>query len=137
MAKAGKEAKVWLHDMSVAVNLGYNARELNEIVRKVRETMPFWRCGMTTLVVEIEDSRPVEVSCDDQHLHVTLADGRALRTPLWWYPRLVTAPPRERAVAELMPMGIHWPEIDEDISVASMLRGQKAPGAWAPEGLSS
>jgi hypothetical protein len=65
------------------------------------------------------------------------ADGRALRTPLWWYPRLVNATPGERAVVEFMPMGIHWPEIDEDISVASMLRGQKAPGARAPEGLGS
>jgi hypothetical protein len=35
--KAGKEAKVWLRDVSVAVNLGYNARELNEIVSKARE----------------------------------------------------------------------------------------------------
>jgi hypothetical protein len=31
-----------------------------------------------------------------------------------------------------MPMGIHWPDIDEDISIASILRGQKAPGAKAP-----
>lgn len=37
VAKAGKEAKIWLHDISVAVDLGYNARELNEIVRKARE----------------------------------------------------------------------------------------------------
>lgn len=92
---------------------------------------------MTTLVVEIEDSRPVEAFCDDAYLHVTLVDGRALRTPLWWYPSLLSATPAERAVVELMPMGIHWREIDEDISVASMLRGQKAPGARAPEGPSS
>lgn len=92
---------------------------------------------MTTLVVEIEDSRPVEAFCDDAHLHVTLADGRALSTPLWWYPRLVDATPDERADVELMAMGIHWPEIDEDISVASMLRGQKAPGAQAPQGRGS
>lgn len=89
---------------------------------------------MTTLVVEIEDSRPVEAVCDDAHLHVTLADGRALSTPLWWYPRLVEATPEERAMVELMPLGIHWPKIDEDISIASMLRGQKAPGAVAPRG---
>ena len=89
---------------------------------------------MTTLVVEIEDSRPVDAFCDDAHLHVTLADGRALRTPLWWYPRLLNATPQERAVVEFMPMGVHWPKIDEDISVASMLRGQKAPGAVAPRG---
>ena len=87
---------------------------------------------MTTLVLEIEDARPVEVRCDSQHLHVTLADGRALRAPLWWYPRLFAASPTQRKQVELMPMGIHWPEIDEDISIASILRGEKAPGAAAP-----
>ncbi len=84
---------------------------------------------MTTLVLEIEDARPVEVFCDSEHLHVTLADGRALRAPLWWYPRLFAASPAQRAQVELMPMGIHWPEIDEDISIASILRGERAPGA--------
>ena len=88
---------------------------------------------MTTLVLEIEDARPVDVVCDVEHLHVTLADGRALRAPLWWYPRLLKASPAQRASTELMPMGIHWPEIDEDISIASILRGEKAPGAAAPD----
>jgi hypothetical protein len=84
---------------------------------------------MTTLVLEIEDSSPVEARCDDTDLHVTLADGRALATPLWWYPRLSAASPEARNDIELMPMGLHWPQIDEDVSVASMLRGQKAPKA--------
>ena len=85
--------------------------------------------GMTTLVLEIEDSRPVGAHCDARQLHVTLADGRRVSTPLWWYPRLFDAAPEARETIELMPMGLHWPEIDEDISVASMLRGEKAPGA--------
>lgn len=84
---------------------------------------------MTTLVLEIEDAEPVAVTCDSEYLHVTLADGRALRAPLWWYPRLFNASPAQRESIELMPMGIHWPEIDEDISIASILRGEKAPGA--------
>jgi len=84
---------------------------------------------MTTLVLEIEDSRPVAVVCDDEHLFVSLADGRAVRAPLWWYPRLFKASPEARSAVELMPMGIHWPEIDEDISIASLLRGEKSPGA--------
>ena len=87
---------------------------------------------MTTLVLEIEDARPVDVHCNSAHLHVTLADGRALRAPLWWYPRLLRASPAQRESVELMPMGIHWPEIDEDISIASILRGEKAPGAAVP-----
>lgn len=84
---------------------------------------------MTILQIEIEDSRPVAAHCDGAHLHVTLTDGRALSAPLWWYPRLIDAAPSERNVIELMPMGLHWPQIDEDISIASILRGQKAPRA--------
>ena len=87
---------------------------------------------MTILQIEIEDSRPVEVRCDAHHLNVTLADGRMLSAPLWWYPRLFKAAASSRAVVELLPMGIHWPQIDEDISIASMLRGEKAPGAKHP-----
>ena len=87
---------------------------------------------MTTLQIELEDCRPVHASCDGEHLHVKLADGREVSTPLWWYPRLQKAPAADRQDVELMPMGIHWPRIDEDISVASLLRGQKAPGAKAP-----
>lgn len=87
---------------------------------------------MTTLQIEVEDSRPTEASCDERFLTVTLFDGRILRAPLWWYPRLAKASPEERKIVELSPMGMHWPRIDEDISVASMLRGQKAPGAIPP-----
>ncbi|MBL1257404.1 DUF2442 domain-containing protein [Methylocystis sp. JR02] len=83
--------------------------------------------------IEVEDSRPIEAKCDDEFLTVALADGRILRTPLWWYPRLATASREERNVVELSPMGMHWPQVDEDISVASMLRGQRAPGAVPPE----
>jgi hypothetical protein len=88
---------------------------------------------MTTLQIEVEDARPIEASCDDHFLTVALADGRVLRAPLWWYPRLAQASPEARRMVELSPMGMHWPQFDEDISVASMLRGQKAPGAVAPE----
>lgn len=88
---------------------------------------------MTILQIEIEDSLPVEAYCDDGFSNVTLADGRVLRTPLWWYPRLAGASHSAGNVVEFMPMGMHWPEIDEDISLACMLRGQKAPGAVPPE----
>ncbi len=87
---------------------------------------------MTTLQIEVEDAQPVAVECDDRHLTVTLADGRVLRTPLWWYPRLLAATSEQKSQVELSPLGIHWPDIDEDISIASMLRGSKAPGAKEP-----
>jgi hypothetical protein len=89
---------------------------------------------MTLLQIEIEDSRPVIATCDATHLHVTLADGRGISAPLWWYPRLARASHIARANIEFMPMGLHWPMVDEDISIASILRGQKAPGAIAPRG---
>jgi hypothetical protein len=84
---------------------------------------------MTTLRIEVEDATPIAASCDESFLYVTLADGRVLRAPLWWYPRLFAANAQERAAIETSPLGIHWTEIDEDVSVASILRGQKAPGA--------
>ena len=87
---------------------------------------------MTILQIEVEDARPVAAWCDDRHLTVTLSDGRVLQAPLWWYPRLLAATPGQRAQIELSPLGIHWLEIDEDISVASILRGAKAPGATEP-----
>lgn len=80
----------------------------------------------------IEDAAPVEATCDDAHLSIRLHDGRILRAPLWWYPRLAQATAAQRAQTELSPLGVHWPEIDEDISIASILRGHKAPGATPP-----
>jgi len=59
-------------------------------------------------------------------LVVTLADGRSIATPLNWYPKLKTATAAQRANFEVMPMGIHWPDIDEDLSIAGMLKGRSA-----------
>jgi hypothetical protein len=87
---------------------------------------------MPILQIEVEDARPVAATCDDARLHVTLADGRAVSAPLWWYPRLAGASPEALNEVELTPLGIHWPQIDEDISVASIFRGERAPGAKAP-----
>lgn len=87
---------------------------------------------MTILQIEIEDASPVKAQCDHEKLHVTLADGRSLSAPLWWYPRLLNGNEKTRNTIEFMPMGLHWPELDEDISIASLLRGQKAPGAKEP-----
>ncbi len=56
----------------------------------------------------------------------TLADGRKIATPLAWYPRLRDASAAVRGRFELMPMGIHWPELDEDLGIAGMLRGRPA-----------
>ena len=87
---------------------------------------------MTILQIKVEDARPVHASCDDQHLCVALADGRSLVAPLWWYPRLLSGNPEQRQQIELSPLGVHWPSLDEDISIASILRGERAPGARMP-----
>jgi hypothetical protein len=81
---------------------------------------------MSTLEIDVGDLRPhsVEFTADD--LVVTLADGRKITTPLDWYPRLQRASTMERANFEIMPMGIHWPAIDEDLGIAGMLKGRRA-----------
>jgi Protein of unknown function (DUF2442) len=83
-------------------------------------------------VSAVEATRPLAAECDDRHLVVTFVDGRMLKAPLWWCPRLLAATAEQKSRVELSPLGIHWPELDEDISVASMLRGAKAPGAKEP-----
>ena len=79
---------------------------------------------MTTLEIEIGDVEAVSVEFTPSDLVVTLADGRKIATPLAWYPRLLEASPADRADYEIMPMGIHWPRLDEDLSVAGMLKGR-------------
>ena len=72
------------------------------------------------------------VRCTDSDLVVELIDGRTVSAPLWWYPRLLQATPEQRAQFEIGRFGIHWPEIDEDIELAGLLLGAKAPGATPP-----
>jgi hypothetical protein len=79
---------------------------------------------MSTLEIDVGDIRPVSVAFTDDELVVTLADGRRIATPLKWYPRLHEASVSARARFELMPMGIHWPDLDEDLGIAGMLRGR-------------
>ena len=72
------------------------------------------------------------VRCTDRDLVVSLKDGRTVSAPLWWYPRLLRATPEQRANLEIGRFGIHWPEIDEDIELAGLLVGARAPGARPP-----
>jgi hypothetical protein len=81
---------------------------------------------MTTLELDVGDLRPVAVTFTAEELVVTLADGRKIATPLSWYPRVKDASRPAREHFELMPLGIHWPQLDEDLGVAGMLRGRRA-----------
>lgn len=88
---------------------------------------------MTSLAFETDAMRPVRAWCADGEVHVALADGRVIATPLWWYPFLSKLSDKELNDIELMYEGIWWTVIDEGISVKSMFMGVKAPGATAPE----
>jgi Protein of unknown function (DUF2442) len=78
---------------------------------------------MTTLEIDAGDLLARAVEFTDAELVVTLPDGRRIATPLDWYPRLKNASAAQRANFEIMPMGIHWPDLDEDLGIAGMLRG--------------
>lgn len=72
-------------------------------------------------------SKPVadaaDVTCTDDELIVTLVDGRRVSAPLEWFPRLLRATPEQRSHWSLIGrgVGIHWPDVDEDVSVRSLL----------------
>ena len=70
------------------------------------------------------------VRIDEDTLTVDLADGRTVSTPLAWYPRLLHASTDQRNnfVISGAGFGIHWPDVDEDLSVHGMLAGVAAPG---------
>jgi Protein of unknown function (DUF2442) len=82
--------------------------------------------GMSASKIDLGDIRPVSVAFTTDDLVVSLADGRKVATPLAWYPRLRNADDASREHFELMPLGVHWPELDEDLSIAGMLQGRKA-----------
>lgn len=73
--------------------------------------------------------RVIEVAFSEDKLTVDLADGRSISVPLAWYPRLLHASSVERDNWEVAGggFGIHWPDIDEDLSVEGLLRGAPSP----------
>lgn len=90
---------------------------------------------MSSLVLK-SAPRALSVSCSDDELRVSLTDGRWLSVPLAWFPRLAHASAAERADYELLGdgEGIHWPRVDEDVSVMGLLAGQPSiefGGAYA------
>src|SRR6266702_5710050 len=95
---------------------------------------------MPTLDLDAElDVEPIAVRISPDELQVDLEDGRTISAPLSWYPRLHHGTPAERTRFELSPCGIHWPDLDEDISVRGLLLGRKSgegPGSlkfWLDE----
>jgi Protein of unknown function (DUF2442) len=64
------------------------------------------------------------VRFDDHTMWVELTDGRTLGVPLAWFPRLLNASPAQREQVELSRVGLHWENLDEDISIAGLLAGR-------------
>ena len=81
---------------------------------------------MSFSTVEPREVRATRVEVSEDNSSVDLADGRTIAAPLAWYPRLAHATAEERGSWRLIGggRGVHWPEVDEDISVANLLAGQ-------------
>ena len=75
------------------------------------------------------DERVKDVRFDEHSLIVDLLDGRTIAVPLAWYPRLLRATPEQRRNWQVAGggYGIHWPDVDEDLSTDGLLRGAPAP----------
>ncbi|HQW51228.1 MAG TPA: DUF2442 domain-containing protein [Tepidiformaceae bacterium] len=79
------------------------------------------------MTISVAEPLATRVWCDESRLWVELADGRILGVPLQHFPRLLKGTPNARSNWELIGRGdgIHWPELDEDISVAGLLAGAR------------
>jgi hypothetical protein len=80
------------------------------------------------------DKRLSDLIFTDREMTLIFRDGRRLTVPLWKYPRLLKATPEQRSTWRIIGpgRGIHWPEIDEDLTVAGILEGRVAAGAVPP-----
>ena len=81
---------------------------------------------MSTSAIEIHVPNAENVAVTEDTLSVELSDGRSIAVPLAWFPRLVYATPEERSRWRLIGKGhgIHWEDLDEDISVEGLLAGR-------------
>ncbi len=79
------------------------------------------------------DERVRDVRVSEDTLTVDLMDGRTISVPLLWYPRLFSGTPKERSNWKTCAAGygIHWPDLDEDLSTEGLLRGAPVPAGSA------
>jgi hypothetical protein len=92
----------------------------------MRSANIYWRVGMNSLAAEIREAYAQDVIVSEDSLTVDLVDGRTIIVPLAWYPRLWHGTPEERNRFEIIGNGtlIHWPDLDEDLSVSGILAGR-------------
>jgi hypothetical protein len=100
--------------------------EINRIISLVVENREaLFMPGMSSSAAEPMSGTVLKVTISEDTLAVDLSDGRTIAVPLAWYPRLLHANHKERMRFRLIGggEGIHWPDLEEDISVAAMLSG--------------
>ena len=68
--------------------------------------------------------RAMSVDFDEDQMWVRLEDGRTLGIPLAWFPRLLHGTDEDRRKVFISPSGLHWDELDEDISIAGLIEGR-------------
>ena len=81
---------------------------------------------MSSLAFDLRQAKATAVNLSDDSLSVDLSDGRTISVPLAWYPRLLLGTPEERKNWRLIGQGhgIHWPELEEDVSVENIILGK-------------
>ena len=81
---------------------------------------------MITSTIEVQIPNAEDVTVTEDALTAELSDGRTISVPLAWYPRLIHATQEERGKWELIGdgQGIHWPDLDEDISTEGLIAGR-------------
>lgn len=122
-------AKFWLSPIYVAMSVGYDAGEMRDLFAIVTEHRDdLEKRGMTTSadspgITPTLSARAVDVEFDRDVLGVRLEDGRRISVPIVWFPRLAKATDEQRTNWRLIGrgIGIHWPDIDEDISIENLL----------------
>jgi len=80
---------------------------------------------MSILTIDLKDTRVESITISEDTINANLSDSRSIAVPLAWYPRLFHASEKERNNWRLTGKGegIHWPDLDEDISVENLLAG--------------
>jgi len=83
---------------------------------------------MSSSITEIQEARAQSVRLTDDAVTVDLVDGRTIIVPLVWFPRLWHGTPQERNHFEIFGDGVylHWPDLDEDLTIAGLLAGRRS-----------
>lgn len=79
---------------------------------------------LENIKLKLAQAEIVAVQVTEDNLQVDLADGRTLFVPILWFPRLAYGTPAERHHFEISRQGIHWPDLDEDIAIQTLLLGR-------------